>query len=78
MLQDSHKDAGLRFEEEDTCVHASKPSSDAVDAVDFDSASEGDPEASSLVGSVSSALPLDCIQYLRAAAHSIAGGASLK
>ena len=55
MLQDSHKDTGLRFEEEDTCVHASKPSSDAVDAVEYDSASEGDPEASSLAGSVSSA-----------------------
>ena len=55
VLQDSHKDTGLRFEEEDTCVHTSKPSSDAVDAVEYDSASEGDPEASSLAGSVSSA-----------------------
>ena len=56
VLQDSHKDTGLRFEEEGTCVHASKPSSDAVDAVEYDSASEGDPEASSLAGSVSSAV----------------------
>ena len=65
VLQDSHKDTGLRFEEEATCVHASKPSSDAVDAVEYDSASEGDPEASSLAGSVSSAAadPIPRVQH---------------
>ena len=48
-------------------MHASKPSSDAVDAVEYDSASEGDPEASSLAGSVSSAQPTP---ILRAHHHS--------
>ena len=54
MVQEEHKDEekGLRFEEEDSCVHAAKPDSDAVAPVEFDSASEGDPEASSLAGSV--------------------------
>lgn len=54
MLQEPHKDASLRFEEEETCVHASRPEPDAVAPLEeHDSASEGgDPEASSLAGSV--------------------------
>ena len=54
MVQEEYKDEdkGLRFEEEDSCVHAAKPDSDAVAPVEFDNASEEDPEAASLAGSV--------------------------
>lgn len=54
MVQEEYKDEdkGLRFEEEDSCVHAAKPDSDAVAPVECDNASEGDPEAASLAGSV--------------------------
>ena len=52
VVQASQKDSSLHFEEEDTCVHPSKPNFDAEAAMDFDSTSEGDLEASSLAGSV--------------------------
>ena len=58
VVQASQKDTSLHFEEEGTCVHPSKPNFDAEAAIDFDSASEGDLEASSLDGSVRSSIPI--------------------
>ena len=54
MVLEEHKDEdkGLRFEEEDSCVHAAKPDCEDAALMEFDSAGEGDPEASSLAGSV--------------------------
>ena len=52
VIQGPQKDATLHFEEEDTCVQPSKPDFDDEAGLDFDSASEGDPEAASLAGSV--------------------------
>ncbi|CAL5220444.1 g2461 [Coccomyxa viridis] len=51
VIQGPQKDATLHFEEEDTCVQPSKPDFDDEAGLDFDSASEGDPEAASLAGS---------------------------
>ena len=52
VIQDTHKDSSLHFEEEETCVHPIKPDFDEAARMECDSASEGDPEASSLAGSV--------------------------
>ena len=52
VIQDTHKDSSLHFEEEETCVHPIKPDFDEAARTECDSGSEGDPEASSLAGSV--------------------------
>ena len=76
VIQASHKDSSLHFEEENTCVHPTKPSFDAEAALGFDSASEGDPEAFSLAGSVCPSC--QAFRYLSLAAAAAAAGLACK